>query len=236
MSIQAEPESIIDHKAPIEEHQNSTVTFKGPPTRKNNYIWQGNFNIWWLTGAIISLWFLFGHGLVLFGKPETNVGPWFAVHLITSTLISFICLWNLFHSPSHGPTYRKIHVILGRISLFIGIISFITGCITAYHERYSGKLNAFIIAVTAGGTMQAISQIVGYIYIRKYRQTGKKSDLEEHIGWMHGVYYGGCLTPAFLRIPEMVGTEWKPWSYFAWIIPLVMLVFAIRAFRKKSVI
>jgi hypothetical protein len=120
--------------------------------------------------------------------------------------------------------------------LITGPIAVIAGCLTAYYERYPGHVTPFIIAVTIGGAMQVISQIAGFIYIKQYQLTGKKSYLNEHIGWMTGVFYGGCLIPAFLRLPEMFGKRWQPWSYFAFVFPLIMLIFARRAVQKKSFI
>ena len=98
----------------------------------NNHIWKGNFTIYLLVSALLSLWFTAGKGLPLFATSTTStspppLGPVFAIHLITVCIVSWGCIWNLFHSPSHGPLYRTLHIAIGRIVLLFGFLGVLSG-------------------------------------------------------------------------------------------------------------
>jgi hypothetical protein len=41
---------------------------------------------------------------------------------------------NIFHTPSHGPIYRRIHMNLGRVGMAAGLVSVIFGMLALYLE------------------------------------------------------------------------------------------------------
>ena len=88
-------------------------------------LWKGNLNVYWIIGTGIGLWFLFiytpmHHETLLFDF-------FFIMHLISASVVYLICMWNTFHTPSHGDMYRKVHILLGRTALVLGVLEFTFG-------------------------------------------------------------------------------------------------------------
>ena len=196
---------------------------------KNASIYRGNFNIYWFFGSCLSLYFTVGRGLPLLLLPslrrELNVGPWFTIHLFTASLVSWICIWNLFHTPSHGPLYRKIHRIVGWIGIITGLVSSITGFVTAWYERYVGVTSFIIFGITIGGTVQLICPFFGLYYI-------KRGNIKMHMMCMNAVFFGGCLIPAMLRLPYF--SKLPYWSGYCMIFNLGLGLCSWFAMRRKS--
>ncbi|KAG9412945.1 hypothetical protein AC1031_015961 [Aphanomyces cochlioides] len=133
--------------------------------------YDGNFSFWWLLGAVLGLWFTLYKGLgILFSLLPSatgrKMGPFFAIHLVTAALFLGICVYNVFHTPSHGGSYRAVHIVLGRMAMIAGLISFGCGAVTAFWERYNGH-NGFAIGITIGGIIQVCTQLYGWYQIRR---------------------------------------------------------------------
>ena len=133
-------------------------------TFKNRWAWDGNWTIYWFLGACLSLWFTLGRGIpyLVFTK-----NPVAFIHVLFSIVISINCGWNLFHTPTHGPTYKLAHIWLGRIALVLSTVSVLFGFVIYWVFSPSGV--PFLIALTIGGVVQIVSSITGFHYIRQYR-------------------------------------------------------------------
>ena len=110
----------------------STVTFNALPGSNviERAFYDGNLSVWWLTGAVLGLWFTFAKGfMMLLGVVQVlpGVGFWFGTHLVSVLSITCICIWNIFHSPSHGALYRRLHIVLGRTAIITGFIGVLSG-------------------------------------------------------------------------------------------------------------
>ncbi|KAJ3122295.1 hypothetical protein HK098_002963 [Nowakowskiella sp. JEL0407] len=199
------------------------ITSKKPTVRP---VWDGNFNIWWLLSTLSLLLFVFYKGFPFLADQwrASNVGPAFATHMFTMWVLVLGCTWNIFHSPSHGKIYRTTHIYVGRIAYVFGLASVISGFYTAWVERYSQSNMGFRIGISIGGGMQIISQIIGYYAIKK-----KPKNIRLHLVWMHGLFFGGCLIPAMMRLPTIFGASETPswWYYVSPVIALVMMVLSI---------
>ncbi|OQR97974.1 hypothetical protein ACHHYP_09370 [Achlya hypogyna] len=202
----------------------------------NRALHNGNFSVWWLIGAVLSLWFTAYKGLaVLFGSATTEsgkpVGPVFAIHLVTCCLISWICIWNLFHTPSHGPIYRTMHVVLGRSAMISGVLSAGAGFYAAWWERYDTSNLGFTIGVSVGGCLQLVAQTAGWYFIRQ-------RNVLKHQKAMYSVFFYGCLIPMWLRFPNLVFglpiPDWWSIVAIACSVALCRLAFAAHT-NKRSV-
>jgi hypothetical protein len=156
------------------------------PTYRDRWIWDGNWTFYWSAGTIISLWFCLGLGFpYLINFPHTGKNPIAFIHVIFSMVITAICVWNIFHTPSHGPTYKLLHIWLGRIALFISAIAVFFGFLSVWYLLYvpGGQLKGgglgFGIGISIGGTAHVISVIVGFHYIRQYRMLKKMKEMYE---------------------------------------------------------
>ena len=45
-------------------------------------------------------------------------------------------IWNLFHTPSPGPTYRVVHIWVGRIALLANTVGMTAGFVRSWYEGY----------------------------------------------------------------------------------------------------
>ncbi|KAF0684096.1 Aste57867_23883 [Aphanomyces stellatus] len=205
---------MTEHIEAATPHDNRDVEFllESKPADTPRGILDGNFTIWWLVGSVFVLWFTIYKGMgVLFGllpPPSGNpVGPIFAIHLTTASLFTWICIFNVFHSPSHGRYYRSVHIVLGRMAMIAGLLSFVCGVLAAWWERYNNNL-PFSIGNTFGGVMQVGGQLLGWYQIRR-------KDVKGHKISMILTFYYGCLIPMWTRFPMVVlgyrEAEIKPW-------------------------
>lgn len=186
--------------------------------------WRGNFNVWWAVGSLLSLWFTVGRGLPCLVKDAT---PLFGVHLVNACLVSWICIANLYHTPSHGSRYRAVHVWLGHLSLVFGVMSTVLGLLTAWHERYRGA-TGFAVGISVGGTLQVLAQGLAVHAVRR-------GNIRRHIVCNHFVFFGGCLIPAVMRLPVLLGVDLSSsWESFSWVFPLALGALATRAVLNKS--
>ncbi|KAH9120805.1 hypothetical protein LEN26_010962 [Aphanomyces euteiches] len=157
--------------------------------------YDGNFSFWWLLGAVLGLWFTRYKGLgILFSLLPSatgrKMGPFFAIHLVTVALFLGICIYNVFHTPSHGGSYRAC------------------GAVTAWWERYNGH-NSFAIGITIGGVDQVCTQLYGWYQIRRNR------NVQKHKFGMASTFFFGCLIPMWMRIVPSLGgagegSAWGP--------------------------
>ena len=54
-------------------------------------------------------------------------GKGFAVHLVPSVVAIYLVTWNMFHTPSHGPVYRKVHKVAGKVAYVATWVSCLFG-------------------------------------------------------------------------------------------------------------
>ena len=179
-------------------------------------IWRGNLNVYWILFSGLGLWFLFIYTPFykapehLSMNPRKYEDPFFLLHLIGAYSVYLICMWNTFHTPSHGARYCTAHVFLGRIAVAAGPIMFICGMICAWVPSYQTP-GGLAKGLTGGGSAHMICSGLGYFCIRK-RRTETKPKLKErylngHIVCMLAVFLPACGTPSAMRLAEGFGME-----------------------------
>eukprot|EP00834_Sanchytrium_tribonematis_P006326 NODE_456_length_7225_cov_1.202498.p5 type:complete len:220 gc:universal NODE_456_length_7225_cov_1.202498:6466-7125(+) len=189
--------------------------------------YQGNWNIYLIIASIISLAFVLVLGTIKW-IGYTDIKPSSGIHFIAVTITVICCIWNLLHTPSHGPTYKQIHRYVGRCAMIFGYIGAISGFIVVWHDKYGQLDSGFSIGISIGGALQLISQTMGYIAI-------KRNKIKQHSRWMIFFFFGGCLIPAFMRLDQMVNSHFgASWPMYCWIFPLILGGLAVRAFQNKS--
>lgn len=191
-------------------------------------VYFGNINAWLLIGAALSVYFTAGKGIPLLLDPST--GPWFFTHLATAMLVSWLCFWNLVYTPFHGGCHRVSHVYSGRLSIAVGVISFLTGLATTWYERYDG-INPFSVGISIGGFLQVRAQYIGYWSLQ-----GGKKNIGRHIK-AHRVFFGGCLIPAFMRVPVMFGFHHVVgdfWYAYCWAFAIGLEHLSAAAANRKT--
>ncbi|KAJ9053431.1 hypothetical protein DSO57_1024280 [Entomophthora muscae] len=201
-------------------------TFQKPvKSVSKSYLKGGYFSVWWGLASFVSIYFTVGHGLPQIFRP--GCGGLFRIHVINASLVSWLCIFNHAFTPSMGPQTKRAHVFLGKVALVTGIVSTMLGFATVWYERYSG-VGIFAIAISLGGSWQVLGQVWAIHHIRNGR-------VQKHIENNLGAFYGGCLIPAFIRLPELLGVDLgQSWDILAWIIPIVILNLAKRAIVNKS--
>ncbi|CAK4082333.1 unnamed protein product [Aphanomyces euteiches] len=217
----------------LEASTPSETCYIAEPKRRAWY--DGNFSFWWLLGGVLGLWFTLykGFGILFSLLPSSSgmkVGPFFAIHLVTAALFLAICVYNIFHTPSHGGSYRAVHIILGRMAMIAGLISFGCGAVTAWWERYIGLIG-FAIGITAGGVFQVCAQLYGWYQIRQNR------DVQKHKTAMLATFFFGCLIPMWMRFVPLLGgsgqlSAWAPPTAVA--VGIVIGLLGLRAANKNK--
>ena len=92
--------------------------------------------------------------------------------------------------------------------------------------------------------MQLFAQTVGLYHIRPSYFSlitsllgikDPKQDVQGHKFNMHAVFFGGCLIPAVMRFPALIGLQ-NPsaWNSYAWAIPLLIGSLSLYALKRGS--
>lgn len=95
---------------------------------------KGNLTPWWFFGTIFVIYFLCALGLP---RVETD-GAVMGTHIPLAFMFVVVCAWNLYHTPSHGPTFRQLHKIVGWTAMAVGFFSILTGCARALSDPLGG--------------------------------------------------------------------------------------------------
>ena len=93
--------------------------------------WRGNTNLYTALASFIIIWFVLQRGPWRFQFPINTMT---AIHVLAACSFGIFCAVNVFYTPSHGPTYRFVHIWLGRAAMLIGLLSVVTGMIVLYAE------------------------------------------------------------------------------------------------------
>jgi len=143
---------------------------------------KGNFTPWWFLGTIFVLYFL-----ISLGMPRIATdGAVMATHIPFAFLFVVACAWNLFHTPSHGPLYRRLHKIVGWSALIIGFCSVVTGYMYILGGGSQADLGTKILMM-AIGLMQLVLQLLGLWYVRGYKWIHMHSSMMTYMFYMSGV-------------------------------------------------
>ena len=197
---------VSDKNSQAEEGRPRTVEGDRRP------LWAGNINVYWLANTILGSWFLFVHSPMHYNKHAPYVNAWeFALHLAPAYFIYLVCMWNSFHTPSHGSIYRTLHIWLGRAALVLGPAMYLFGLLRAWNPIYNTP-KSLAIGLTSGGAAHMICSFCGYLAIRKWQSMDQESDpkkkatmLKLHIMGMLGIFLPSCGTPALMRLGQIFG-------------------------------
>jgi len=186
--------------------------------RESRPWWNGNWNPVWVVGTAYTLLSVCYMGLAQFGHHHT---AGFVIHTLVALSFVVTCALNLFHTPSHGPTYRVVHRWTGWIATFSGFFVVLSGYVIVLTGRssLSSTANALFLGT---GAMQIVVQVLLVVAMRFYQSA-----------WYHMVcacvlFYGCTLMPAVNRAPQIFGFPDSDAFTFA-IIPLgfLFIFFAI---------
>lgn len=233
----------------IENVSNSNYQGASKAARR---VYEGNWTFYFIIGLLSSSVFF---APFPFNKPFVEAqerqpfGPCMKTHLVGSCIISFACLWNFFHTPSHGQTYRVIHRWVGRIGLVSSIIGAVFGIITAWFER---KVDfGLAIGLTVLAFMQTYYTIASYITIRAAIQKRRMNELastptteeqkeeEEKLIGKHKDavvrLWITCIAPAWFRIPQIFGASAdSPMMFLAFLFTTPFVLGARSAINRGS--
>lgn len=221
-------------------------TFAETSIRK---IYEGNWTFYFVLGLISSGFFFapFPFNTPLFNAwKRQHFGPFMWIHLIGVCIISFVCLWNIFHTPSHGPRYKVIHRWLGRIGMVASLIGASFGLLTAWFERFTDYGGAIGLSVL--GIYQSVYTYYTYTNIRnaiKKRESHGQFPTEEqkqeemdlidkHKQAAMGLWVC-CLAPAWFRIPQLFGYSYdSPLQFIALVFTTPFFLGAYYASKRGS--
>lgn len=125
---------------------------------------RGNLTPFWLFSSIYVIYFLATLGFPHVG----NDGAVMDTHIPMAFLFVVCCVWNLYHTPSHGDLYRRLHKIVGWAAMIVGFCSVSTG----YAYILGGGSHAGLgtkILMMAIGLIQLVLQCLGVWYVKGYR-------------------------------------------------------------------
>jgi len=212
----------------------------------NVSLWAGNFSIYWLLGTLIGLWFIFIHTPQhITAKKVQDYSAVFWMHITLACFTYVACMWNVFHTPSHGPWYANVHILVGRTAVFTSLLGFCLGMVAAWWPGYRPGYKTpfgFAIGITSGGIAQIICTIVGFSAIKLHQwekeklvpdEKRKQIYLRIHIGTMLGLFFPSCGTPAVIRLFAMVGMKMQVGLPVGITIFAIMIPLTTRALDKK---
>lgn len=116
-------------------------------------IGDGNCTFYLIIGLVTSLAFFapFTFNIPLIeARNRQPFGPCMWTHLIGSVIISLACLWNIFHTPSHGNIYTILHRWIGRVGLVSSVVGAFFGFIVAWFERKIDTGQAIALTILGG--------------------------------------------------------------------------------------
>ena len=165
------------------------------------------------------------------------------IHLISSATISLVCLWNVFHTPSHGEIYKKIHRLLGRIGLVASLFGAVFGWLTAWVERDVEMGQR--IGLSFLGVGQIYFTVLSFTTIRKKRylvgdpSTKEYQDKEAEIINSHKdavlTLWVFCLAPAWIRFPQILGASAdSPLQYIGFVVTTPFVIGVTSALRNGN--
>mmetsp|Transcript_2868 Transcript_2868/g.6579 ORF Transcript_2868/g.6579 Transcript_2868/m.6579 type:complete len:247 (-) Transcript_2868:90-830(-) len=193
-------------------------------------VWRGNLNAYWILGTALGLWFLFVHTPLVLSTRIWDIS--FMLHLGVTAVLYLACMWNTFHTPSHGTRYKVLHVWFGRIAVLMNIVGLGSGFLKLYvigssqpGKPYGGT---FALGMTISGFLNIGVLCSGMISIFLWRHeedpARRKSLLGLHQACMIGVFLVACGIPASIRLGEVLwqvaGSFWVMplWTVFSWMV------------------
>eukprot|EP00931_Biecheleriopsis_adriatica_P103681 TRINITY_DN78484_c0_g1_i1.p1 TRINITY_DN78484_c0_g1~~TRINITY_DN78484_c0_g1_i1.p1 ORF type:complete len:245 (-),score=12.62 TRINITY_DN78484_c0_g1_i1:484-1158(-) len=180
----------------------------------NRALCDGNFSLSWLLPTCVSMWFCF-----IYGPPqirydistEQPLGPCFALHLLGSILLVVCCAYNIFHTPSHGPFHRKLHVVVGITAVSASLVGACFGLLTTWYERYAVTNQAQRIGLTILGILQAYHTIAGWRAIRQSRVEDQTVEEQKQLVLTHArsmvTVFICCFGASMLRVVAKFGAN-----------------------------
>ena len=171
-------------------------------TTPSRSLWDGNWNIYWVFGTVLGLWFLFFYTPL--NPPRFDA--LFTLHILAAGVVYLICMWNTFHTPSHGTGYALVHRWLGRCAVLLGVIGYVFGLIVAWPEGRAPL--GLAIGLTIGGAMQMITTFFGAYFIYWAKRTEgdeRERYIKYHALSMLGLFLPSCGTPAAMRLAGLLG-------------------------------
>ena len=172
------------------------------PAARGRRVWEGNWNAYWVGGTALGLWFLF----VYTPLHPPRLDALFLTHLIAAGGVYLICMWNTFHTPSHGVGYAAVHRWLGRTAIPLGVVGYGAGLIVAWPAGRAPL--GLAIGLTIGGAMQMATTLLGaYFVYRAKRAEGEARAryVRYHALAMCGLFLPSCGTPAAMRLAGLLG-------------------------------
>ena len=181
-------------------------------------VYDGNWTIYLIIALLSSCIFFAPFSFnkpLMEAKERQPFGPYMKIHLFASAIISFVCLWNVFHTPSHGEVYKHVHRWLGRIGLIASVFGAVFGFITAWFERKVDVGQG--LGLTFLGALQIYWTVISYRTIRekvnlmgdvssKEYQDNVTEIVEKHKEAVLNLWVC-CLAPAWFRVPQFFGAS-----------------------------
>uniref|UniRef100_A0A7S3KW12 Cytochrome b561 domain-containing protein n=1 Tax=Amphora coffeiformis TaxID=265554 RepID=A0A7S3KW12_9STRA len=187
--------------------------------------WRGHWSPLWVVGTLYLLLFIVYLGFAEFGhKPAA-----FILHSVLALNFCVACAANLFHTPSHGPPYRKIHIWTGWIAMWSGAAVVGTGFFMVFRQGYEVSISTTAQNTFIGtGLFQLVIQ-VGMIWAIRYA-----GNVWYHMMLACFLFYGAALMPAVNRMPQIFHFPDSDAFTFA-ILPLgtILIYFAIAYYSRK---
>jgi hypothetical protein len=185
--------------------------------------WMGHATPLWAVGTGYLILFIAYLGLAEFGHASAA----FILHTLFALTFVLSCAANLFHTPSHGETYRAVHRWMGWKAVWSGFAVVLSG----YGIVLSGKSRLSTTAQNiflGTGAMQIVVQVALVYFIRYAKSV-----------WYHMVsacvlFYATALMPAINRAPNIFHFQDSD-TFTIVIMPFgaVFTYFAIRYYARQ---
>jgi len=187
----------------------------------------GNLTPWWLFSAILVVYFL-----ITLGLPRVTESPTMAAHIPMALIFSICCLWNLYHTPSHGHNYMLAHKTMGWLGMIAGVISVITGYWFMIGGESAAALGTQVLMMSIGA-MQLAFQVLGLWYIRGVRWIEMHMTMMTFLFYMSGVLIAVNWLPKMITGSPMQGTGATNWMFVSFLIGLACSAIAVKYNKKR---
>uniref|UniRef100_A0A7S0BA41 Cytochrome b561 domain-containing protein n=1 Tax=Pyrodinium bahamense TaxID=73915 RepID=A0A7S0BA41_9DINO len=217
----------VHAKGAAEVHANGTSD--SPEVRK---CWLGNWTVWWVVGLATSITFFWPTSPILRSALQrVPAGPCFILHVVASGIITAACFFNVFHTPSHGPTYCLVHRWLGRVGMVASYVGLACGLLSAWWERWSPSVRGTMIGLSVVASIQFGTTTAGLVGIRLAIAARKNGDMEKFnklVRWHRTLMIAlwvACMAPGWFRLPHLFGASKGSPLMFLGMLPVLVWTF-----------
>jgi len=191
-------------------------------------ILKGNMTPWLLISSIYTIYFLCSLGVPRIYWDSATMG----FHIPMAFLFVLGCIWNLFHTPSHGPNFRTAHVWCGWLTNLIGFASILSGYAYVLTGQSLLPLGTKVLMLSIGAIQMAL-QILGLWYMRGRRWVQMHMSMMTYLFYNSGVLIAINWFPKMLTGQPLSGAAGTNWTFVSMLMGVGIANVAVKYNRRN---